>query len=95
VVGEELAYEEFNPDGKLKQGQVKKGNQKEEIVSNKSRYEEDVFRNGHTSVWGSYWHRHFGWGYQCCFSFDRDGEECKGVEGKKETIKREYEWEQE
>lgn len=58
----------------------------------KSKYDEDVFTNGHTSVWGSYWHAHLGWGYRCCFSFDLHGK-CRGEEGKVETIKREYELE--
>ncbi|KAF4684744.1 hypothetical protein FOZ60_007346 [Perkinsus olseni] len=39
-----------------------------------SRYEEDNYTQGHTSVWGSYFdkdtHR---WGYACCKTFDRDG----------------------
>lgn len=30
----------------------------------RSRYEEDVLKNGHTKVWGSFWHHHFGWGYK-------------------------------
>jgi hypothetical protein len=33
----------------------------------KSKYDEDVFENGHTSVWGSYWSPNIGWGYRCCF----------------------------
>lgn len=33
-------------------------------LSTKSKYEEDVFRNGHSQVWGSFWHQHFGWGYK-------------------------------
>ncbi|PON98677.1 Pre-mRNA splicing Prp18-interacting factor [Trema orientale] len=31
----------------------------------KSKYEEDVFINNHTSVWGSWWKDHQ-WGYKCC-----------------------------
>jgi hypothetical protein len=41
-------------------------------------------------VWGSYWHPILGWGYKCCFSFDKNAK-CKGEEGKIETIKIEYE----
>ena len=33
----------------------------------KSKYEEDVYVNNHTSVWGSYW-REGQWGYSCCHS---------------------------
>ncbi|KAM3756064.1 hypothetical protein ACB098_02G085000 [Castanea mollissima] len=31
----------------------------------KSKYEEDVYINNHTSVWGSWWKDHQ-WGYKCC-----------------------------
>lgn len=31
----------------------------------KSKYEEDVYINNHTSVWGSWWKNHQ-WGYKCC-----------------------------
>jgi hypothetical protein len=63
------------------------------LVGIKSRYEEDVHINGHISVWGSYWHPEFGWGFQCCYSFDKRTPKCRGEEGKVETIKREYELE--
>jgi hypothetical protein len=33
-----------------------------------------------------------GWGYKCCFSFDKKSK-CRGEEGKIETIKKEYELE--
>jgi pre-mRNA-processing factor SLU7 len=31
----------------------------------RSKYEEDVLINGHTKVWGSFWHEKLGWGYKC------------------------------
>ena len=31
----------------------------------KSKYEEDIYINNHTSVWGSWWKDHQ-WGYKCC-----------------------------
>ncbi|KAH7522089.1 hypothetical protein FEM48_Zijuj07G0100800 [Ziziphus jujuba var. spinosa] len=31
----------------------------------KSKYEEDVYINNHTSIWGSWWKDHQ-WGYKCC-----------------------------
>ncbi|TXG72319.1 hypothetical protein EZV62_000898 [Acer yangbiense] len=31
----------------------------------KSKYEEDIYINNHTSVWGSWWKGHQ-WGYKCC-----------------------------
>ena len=47
--------------------------------------------DGHSSVWGSYWHIKFGWGYKCCLSFDKKSK-CRGEESKIETIKKEYEY---
>ena len=57
-----------------------------------TKYDEDIHENGHSSVWGSYWHPILGWGYQCCYSFDKQ-KICRGEEGKVETIKKEYELE--
>jgi len=34
----------------------------------RSKYEEDAFINDHTTVWGSWYNKHLGWGYGCCFS---------------------------
>jgi len=48
-----------------RQGQIVKGIEKAIV---RSKYEEDVFINNHTSVWGSYW-KDFRWGYKCCHSF--------------------------
>ncbi|EER04227.1 step II splicing factor slu7, putative [Perkinsus marinus ATCC 50983] len=40
----------------------------------KSRYDEDNYSNGHTSVWGTYYDRAtHKWGYACCKTFDRCG----------------------
>ena len=58
----------------------------------KSKYDEDVHEDGHCSVWGSYWHSVLGWGYRCCYCFDKKAK-CRGEEGKVETIKKEYELE--
>nr|CAY54165.1 unnamed protein product [Heliconius melpomene] len=46
----------------------------------KSKYEEDVLINNHTSVWGSYW-RDGQWGYKCCHSFIKMSY-CVGEAGK-------------
>ena len=62
------------------------------LVGIRSKYEEDIHENEHSSVWGSYWHPMLGWGFKCCYSFDKKSK-CKGEEGKIETIKREYELE--
>jgi pre-mRNA-processing factor SLU7 len=51
----------------------------------RSKYEEDVFINNHTSVWGSYW-EDFHWGYACCHSFVKQSY-CTG--GKGRSINRE------
>ena len=46
----------------------------------RSVYEEDVFINNHTSVWGSFW-KDFRWGYKCCHSFIKNSY-CTGEVGK-------------
>nr|CAI5843977.1 unnamed protein product [Callosobruchus analis] len=53
-------YVEYSRSGKLITGVEK------EVI--RSKYEEDVFINNHTSVWGSYW-KAGEWGYKCCHSF--------------------------
>lgn len=58
-------------------GNVIKGQEK---AVAKSRYEENVFINNHTSVWGSYW-EDGQWGYACCHSFIK-GSYCTGESGK-------------
>lgn len=58
-------------------GTIIKGAEKAKI---KSRYEEDVYINNHTSVWGSYWHEGQ-WGYKCCHSFIKESY-CTGMAGK-------------
>lgn len=53
-------YVEYSRSGK-----IIKGMEKQKI---QSRYEEDVYINNHTQVWGSYWNGGR-WGYKCCLSF--------------------------
>lgn len=53
-------YVEYSRSGKVIKGQEKH--------ANRSRYEEDVLINNHTTVWGSYWNNG-SWGYKCCHSF--------------------------
>ncbi|GBM01927.1 Pre-mRNA-splicing factor SLU7 [Araneus ventricosus] len=60
-----------------RQGQIIKGMEKAVV---RSKYEEDVFVNNHTSVWGSFWHD-FRWGYKCCHSFTKNSY-CTGAAGK-------------
>lgn len=45
----------------------------------KSKYEEDVYINNHTSVWGSWWKDHQ-WGYKCCTQTIRNSY-CTGAAG--------------
>lgn len=60
-----------------RQGQVIKGTEKAIV---RSKYEEDVYVNNHTSVWGSFWQDHK-WGYKCCHSFVKNSY-CTGSAGK-------------
>lgn len=45
----------------------------------RSKYEEDVFINNHTTVWGSWWKDHQ-WGYKCCKQTIRNSY-CTGAAG--------------
>lgn len=65
-------YVEYSRTGKVIKGQEKK--------AIRSRYEEDVYINNHTSVWGSFW-SDLQWGYKCCHSFVKNSY-CVGENGK-------------
>ncbi|KAL9982861.1 hypothetical protein ACROYT_G004970 [Oculina patagonica] len=71
-------YTEYSRTGKVIKGQ-------EKAVA-KSKYEEDVYTNNHTSVWGSYWQEGT-WGYACCHSFVRNSY-CTGESGKATSASR-------
>lgn len=45
----------------------------------KSKYEEDVYINNHTGVWGSWWKDHQ-WGYKCCHQTIKNSY-CTGAAG--------------
>jgi len=48
----------------------------------RSKYQEDVMINNHTSVYGSWYDKRTGrWGYQCCHSLEKNAY-CLGEEGK-------------
>jgi pre-mRNA-processing factor SLU7 len=48
----------------------------------RTKYEEDIFVNNHTSVWGSYYSRaRESWGYRCCHSLLRNSY-CTGEVGR-------------
>jgi len=74
------SYAEYNPNGKVKRNVLTKN-------ENSSIYPEDVYVNGHSSVWGSFYNDDFGWGYKCCLSFEKNSF-CNGSEGYKENKER-------
>ena len=51
----------------------------------RSKYEEDVFINDHTSVWGSWYNPTLGWGYSCCYNTDKLSF-CAGIKGKERAL---------
>ncbi|KAJ9583053.1 hypothetical protein L9F63_022595 [Diploptera punctata] len=65
-------YVEYSRYGKIIKGQEK------QVI--RSKYEEDIYLNNHTSVWGSYWHNGH-WGFKCCHSFIKNSY-CTGEAGK-------------
>lgn len=66
-------YVEYSRYGKIIKGQDR------QVI--RSKYEEDVYPNNHTSVWGSYW-QDGKWGYKCCYSFIKNSY-CTGESGKR------------
>uniref|UniRef100_A0A182T4H0 Pre-mRNA-splicing factor SLU7 n=1 Tax=Anopheles maculatus TaxID=74869 RepID=A0A182T4H0_9DIPT len=70
-------YVEYSRYGKVIKGQDKP------II--RSRFEEDVYINNHTTVWGSHWSNGC-WGYKCCESMIKNSY-CVGENGKAATIK--------
>lgn len=70
-------YIEYARDGRIIKGQEKS------II--RSRYEEDVVHNNHTTSWGSYWNQGQ-WGFKCCHSFIKNSWCCKSVIGAEAEI---------
>ncbi|KAL0119466.1 hypothetical protein PUN28_007750 [Cardiocondyla obscurior] len=66
-------YVEYSRYGKIIKGQDR------QVI--RSKYEEDIYPNNHTSVWGSYW-QEGKWGYKCCYSFIKNSY-CTGESGKR------------
>jgi pre-mRNA-processing factor SLU7 len=64
-------YVEYSRTGRVIKGQ--------ERAKAKSKYEEDVYTNNHTSIWGSYW-IDGQWGYKCCHSLIKNSY-CTGLVG--------------
>lgn len=70
--------EEYSRDGRMIKGPARP-----KQVAQKSKYEEDIFINGHTTVWGSYFHIGAGvWGYADDHSLIRNSY-CTGENGRK------------
>lgn len=75
--GVSTVAEEYGRDGR-----VLKGPAKVKRVAQKSKYDEDIFINGHTTVWGSYFHMGaFAWGYGDDHSLIRSSY-CTGATGR-------------
>ncbi len=76
--GVSTTEEQYAPDGRLLKGGVAA-----KRVALTSKYEEDVFINGHSTVWGSYFHRGaFRWGYADDHSLTKNSY-CTGANGRK------------
>ncbi|KAJ0829401.1 putative pre-mRNA-splicing factor SLU7 domain-containing protein [Helianthus annuus] len=71
LLGQSEREVEYDRAGRIIKGQ--------EMALPKSKYEEDVYINNHTAVWGSWWKDHQ-WGYKCCKQFVRNSY-CTGAAG--------------
>ncbi|KAI5066200.1 hypothetical protein GOP47_0018824 [Adiantum capillus-veneris] len=71
LLGQTEKQVEYDRAGRIIRGQEK--------AVPKSKYEEDVFINNHTSVWGSWW-KDGKWGYKCCKQMIRNSY-CTGSAG--------------
>jgi pre-mRNA-processing factor SLU7 len=76
--GVSTTAEEYNREGRMIKGTVKN-----KMIPQKSKYEEDIFINGHRTVWGSYFHMGaFTWGYADDHSLTRSSY-CTGDAGRR------------
>nr|GMD25105.1 pre-mRNA-splicing factor SLU7-like [Ipomoea batatas] len=71
LLGQSEREVEYDRAGRIVKGQ--------EMSLPKSKYEEDVYINNHTSIWGSWWKDHQ-WGYKCCKQTIRSSY-CTGAAG--------------
>ena len=81
--GASIAQEEYTRDGRLvRPGEGGAAAASRKMANLKSKYEEDVYINGHTTVWGSYFHKGaFAWGYADDHSLMKNAY-CTGAAGK-------------
>ena len=76
-LGQTEIYTEYTKDGRLLKAPGK--------VTSKTKYEEDVHTNNHTSVWGSYFSMESRkWGFQCCHSCIKNSF-CTGLIGREQN----------
>ncbi|KAK3286028.1 hypothetical protein CYMTET_6391 [Cymbomonas tetramitiformis] len=71
LLGQTEAYVEYDRAGRIIKGA--------EPVTAKSKYDEDVYINNHTAIWGSWWSDGT-WGYACCKSHVKNSY-CTGAAG--------------
>ncbi|KAF8388230.1 hypothetical protein HHK36_026896 [Tetracentron sinense] len=71
LLGQSEREVEYDRAGRIIKGQ--------ETALPRSKYEEDVYINNHTTVWGSWWKDHQ-WGYKCCKQMIRNSY-CTGAAG--------------
>lgn len=63
-----VRYNEYNETGTVK---AKENYEKPSVIK------KAPCVRGHVQAWGSFYHKIFGWGYKCCYSFDFNSL-CKG-----------------
>ncbi|WVY93329.1 hypothetical protein V8G54_032417 [Vigna mungo] len=71
LLGQTEMQVEYDRAGRIIKGQ--------EAALPRSKYEEDIYINNHTTVWGSWWKDHQ-WGYKCCKQTIRNSY-CTGAAG--------------
>lgn len=71
LLGQSERQVEYDRAGRIVKGQ--------EVAIPRSKYEEDVYINNHTTVWGSWWKDHQ-WGFKCCKQTIRNSY-CTGAAG--------------
>ncbi|XP_058738775.1 pre-mRNA-splicing factor SLU7-A-like [Vicia villosa] len=71
LLGQSERQVEYDRAGRIIKGQ--------EAAIPRSKYEEDVYINNHTTVWGSWWKDHQ-WGFKCCKQTIRNSY-CTGTAG--------------
>eukprot|EP01041_Mallomonas_annulata_P010435 gene10435-21776_t len=73
-LGQTESYSEYSRDGRVIKGAGK--------MIPRTKYEEDIYINNHTAIWGSYFNRgRRSWGFSCCHSLVKNSY-CVGEKGK-------------